>query len=248
MSCPSRSTDPPEESSSPVTMPTVVDLRGPVEAPEARRVPGPDGNLTSRTPVMAESCAPSARGLRAWVWDTGSLRKFRARFGAGLGFGPTVFVGIIAHVPLCTGAALSSSLGRPSCCGDGRGPRVPLDVGGMDPADDRAISVVLHRLRSAGSRRPRALSLAEPDSAWRPPRPVGGDARAQLRFWIVEHPLGMVVAIALTHIGRARIQRTPDRARKRRLLRSFFGLAIVLILASIPWPGLPYGRPWGRMA
>jgi hypothetical protein len=70
----------------------------------------------------------------------------------------------------------------------------------------------------------------------------------QLRFWIVEHPFGMVVAIALTHIGRARIQRTPDRARKRRLLRTFFGLAIVLILASIPWPGLPYGRPWGRMA
>jgi hypothetical protein len=63
-----------------------------------------------------------------------------------------------------------------------------------------------------------------------------------LRFWIVEHPFGMVASIALAQIGRARIMRARDSSSKRRLARWFVGLSILLMLASLPWPGLPYGR------
>ena len=62
------------------------------------------------------------------------------------------------------------------------------------------------------------------------------------RFWAVEHIVGMFIAIALVHIGRARARKT-DSLRRHRVAAIFFGLALVVILASIPWPGMPYGRP-----
>jgi hypothetical protein len=63
----------------------------------------------------------------------------------------------------------------------------------------------------------------------------------QLRFWLVEHPTGMLAALILVHVGRVRTRRVPDAVKGRRA-RLFFGLALLLILAAIPWPGLPYGR------
>jgi hypothetical protein len=63
----------------------------------------------------------------------------------------------------------------------------------------------------------------------------------QLRFWLVEHPVGMIAALVLAHIGRARIRRQLE-PRKRRVARIFFTISLLLVLASIPWPGLPYGR------
>ena len=62
------------------------------------------------------------------------------------------------------------------------------------------------------------------------------------RFWAVEHIVGMVVAAALLHIGQIRARRT-DSLRRHRVIAIFFGLALLFVLASIPWPGLPYGRP-----
>jgi hypothetical protein len=64
-----------------------------------------------------------------------------------------------------------------------------------------------------------------------------------LRFWAVEHLVGMLVAVALAHVGRARVHKTSDDARRHRLVALFFTLALMAILASIPWPTLPYGRP-----
>jgi len=52
----------------------------------------------------------------------------------------------------------------------------------------------------------------------------------------------MLVAITLAHVGRARIRKA-DIARRHRLAAIFYGLALVSILASIPWPGTPNGRP-----
>jgi hypothetical protein len=63
-----------------------------------------------------------------------------------------------------------------------------------------------------------------------------------LRFWAVEHVFGMVIGIALAQIGRARARKT-DSLRRHRVAAIFFGLAMVVILASIPWPGSPHGRP-----
>ena len=62
-----------------------------------------------------------------------------------------------------------------------------------------------------------------------------------LRFWAVEHLFGMVIAIALAHIGQARIRRAAPN-RKHRTAAIFFGLALLVLLASIPWPGTANGR------
>jgi hypothetical protein len=67
-----------------------------------------------------------------------------------------------------------------------------------------------------------------------------------LRFWAVEHVFGMVVGIALAHIGRTRIHKTGNDGRRHKLAAIFFTLALVAILASIPWPGTPNGRPLFR--
>jgi hypothetical protein len=66
---------------------------------------------------------------------------------------------------------------------------------------------------------------------------------SMLRFWAVEHILGMVVAVALAHIGRTRVRKASDAARRHKLAAIFFGLALVAMLATIPWPGMPAERP-----
>ena len=68
-----------------------------------------------------------------------------------------------------------------------------------------------------------------------------------LRFWAVEHVFGMVVGMALAHIGRARIAKAPTDARRHRLALIFYGLALLVIVISIPWPGRPNGRPMFRL-
>jgi hypothetical protein len=65
----------------------------------------------------------------------------------------------------------------------------------------------------------------------------------QLRFFVVEHVFGMVVALALAHIGSARIKRMTDSAGRHRAALIFFGLALVIVVLSIPWPGMPASRP-----
>jgi hypothetical protein len=74
----------------------------------------------------------------------------------------------------------------------------------------------------------------------------GAMANSALRFWAVEHVTGMVIGIALAHIGRTRIHKTGDDRRRHRLAALFFTLALIVILASIPWPGTPYARPLFR--
>jgi hypothetical protein len=65
---------------------------------------------------------------------------------------------------------------------------------------------------------------------------------AMLRFWAVEHLFGMLIAIALVHIGRVRIRKA-DVGRRHRLAMIFYGLALLAVLISIPWPGMPAERP-----
>jgi hypothetical protein len=62
------------------------------------------------------------------------------------------------------------------------------------------------------------------------------------RFWAVEHIVGMLIGLALVHVGRVRTRRT-DSLRRHKVAAIFFGLALVAILVSIPWPGMPAGRP-----
>ena len=63
------------------------------------------------------------------------------------------------------------------------------------------------------------------------------------RFWLVEHPAGMIVALALAHVGRSRVRKAQtDRSRFTRAL-VFYGLSLLVAILAIPWPGLSYGRP-----
>jgi hypothetical protein len=66
-----------------------------------------------------------------------------------------------------------------------------------------------------------------------------------LRFWAVEHTFGMFVGVALAHVGRVRMRRT-DSLRRHRVAAIFFGLALLSVLVSIPWPGSAHGRPLAR--
>ncbi len=56
------------------------------------------------------------------------------------------------------------------------------------------------------------------------------------RFFVVEHFVGMLIAIVLIHIGKAQAKKSiGDRAKHRRTL-IFYLLALLIILASVPWP------------
>jgi hypothetical protein len=67
-----------------------------------------------------------------------------------------------------------------------------------------------------------------------------------VRFFTIEHVIGMIAGIALVHIGRVKIRKAADADRKHRLAMVFFGIALVLMIISIPWPGLPVARPLFR--
>jgi hypothetical protein len=63
-----------------------------------------------------------------------------------------------------------------------------------------------------------------------------------LRFWTFEHPVLMLAAIVLAHVGLIRIRRLTEPRRRHRAAAVYIGLALVLVLAGIPWPFLSYGR------
>ncbi|CAN5284395.1 hypothetical protein BH11BAC5_BH11BAC5_41280 [soil metagenome] len=56
------------------------------------------------------------------------------------------------------------------------------------------------------------------------------------RFFTMEHLTMMLIAWVLVHVGRATVKKAGTDAAKHKKMLIFFGLAIVLILASIPWP------------
>ena len=64
-----------------------------------------------------------------------------------------------------------------------------------------------------------------------------------LRFWAVEHLFGMLVAIAVAHVGRARLRRASTDARRHRITALSIGFALLVIAITIPWPFMPYARP-----
>ena len=66
------------------------------------------------------------------------------------------------------------------------------------------------------------------------------------RFFAIEHATAMILAIVLVHIGRAYSKKNvPDRMKHQRTLL-FYGLALLIILISIPWPfrEVGAGRHW----
>ena len=64
------------------------------------------------------------------------------------------------------------------------------------------------------------------------------------RFYSVEHTTGMLIAIILITIGYSRSKRASDATAKQRLVAIFYGIGLLLILASIPWPFRIAGAGW----
>ena len=64
------------------------------------------------------------------------------------------------------------------------------------------------------------------------------------RFYSVEHTIGMLLAIILITIGYSRSKRAADATTKQRLVGIFYGLGLLLILVSIPWPFRIVGAGW----
>ncbi len=64
------------------------------------------------------------------------------------------------------------------------------------------------------------------------------------RFWGVEHMSGMLLAIIFLHIGKAQARRPiSDKAKHNRTMLFYF-LALVIILATVPWPFRNIGGGW----
>jgi hypothetical protein len=67
-----------------------------------------------------------------------------------------------------------------------------------------------------------------------------------VRFIIIEHQTGMLIAVALANIGLARVRRNTIPSRRHRAALIFFGFALLMMLVFVPWPGRPGGRPLVR--
>ena len=68
-----------------------------------------------------------------------------------------------------------------------------------------------------------------------------------LRFWAVEHLTMMFAAVILVHVGRVLARKTADVNAKRKRFLICFGLAVLLMLLGMPWPGMANGRPLFRV-
>ncbi len=66
------------------------------------------------------------------------------------------------------------------------------------------------------------------------------------RFWVVEHPLMMVLAVILVTVGYTRAKRQSEHWAKHRMTFFYYLAALLLILLSIPWPfrEVGLGRGW----
>ena len=56
------------------------------------------------------------------------------------------------------------------------------------------------------------------------------------RFFTMEHMSLMILAWVLVHVGRASVKRAGTDTAKHKRMLIFFGIALLLILVSIPWP------------
>lgn len=57
-----------------------------------------------------------------------------------------------------------------------------------------------------------------------------------MRFWLVEHLIGMLIGITLITIGRISAKKATGDSAKFKKIAIFFTIGIIVILASIPWP------------
>ncbi len=64
-----------------------------------------------------------------------------------------------------------------------------------------------------------------------------------LRYFAVEHVTGMLLAVIIAQVGFSLSKRAPTDRAKFLKAAVAYSIAALLILASIPWPFMKYGRP-----
>lgn len=65
-----------------------------------------------------------------------------------------------------------------------------------------------------------------------------------LRFFLVEHILLMLISTVLITIGYVKADRSQDDHKKYKFIMIYYGIALVLIILSIPWPFRDLGGGW----
>lgn len=65
-----------------------------------------------------------------------------------------------------------------------------------------------------------------------------------LRFFLVEHISLMIIAVVLVTIGYVKSDRAISEFKKHKLVVIYFSIALLLILAAIPWPFRGLGAGW----
>jgi len=69
----------------------------------------------------------------------------------------------------------------------------------------------------------------------------------QLRFFGMEHSTMMFIAVAFITLGSSLAKRKPTDKQKFRTMATWFSIALLIILTSVPWPFSPFtARPWFR--
>ncbi len=66
---------------------------------------------------------------------------------------------------------------------------------------------------------------------------------SQLRFYAVEHIFLMTIALIILHVGNFLSKKALLPQQKFKRMAITIALILISVLISIPWPGLPYGRP-----
>ncbi len=69
---------------------------------------------------------------------------------------------------------------------------------------------------------------------------------AVMRFWAVEHISGMIIAAILITISRSVAKKDIPALKKNKKLSTLYFVALLIILASIPWPFRFEDVPWFR--
>ncbi len=67
-----------------------------------------------------------------------------------------------------------------------------------------------------------------------------------LRFWTITHVAMMFSAMLLVRVGRVLAMNAPTPETRRRRKAIAFTLALLTMVAGIPWPGTSFGRPLFR--
>jgi len=129
----------------------------------------------------------------------------------------------------------------------GRALRGWLGAGGWTPAD-RRLQVLA--VSAFDSQMLLGMILYLGLSPFTPPALEGGLraslAVPSLRFFSVEHPALMLLALTTVHVASALSQRAEAPVARHRLWALGLLLATLLVSFAIPWAGLSHGRPLFR--